>query len=647
MNINRMILRRTLTLCAVLPLIHAAVSRAQVSVASPDKQVVATIMVDSQGHIRLNVTRKDQMVLAGSTIGIRVDDKDLGSAAVLGTPEIRNIDETYPMHGGHSVARNHATESIIPVTSGGQTKWSLEVRAYDDGVAYRYRVPGSGARQVMGEASEWVVPEASTIWFQPHNNRKDYEAPWATAALAELPKRLAPKPPATTANATPAPATPTPSRTVLAAPALLKLPGEAGYVMMTEANLVNYSDMALEYTDGGRFKAFFHNDVRGFQLKDEITTPWRVTLIAPDLNTLVNSDLIRNLCPPPAPELASADWIKPGRSTWHWMVVGRPVFDDQKQWVDWTSALGFEYYLIDDGWKRWNAGGRDMWENLKQIVDYAAEKNVGIWAWVDSKDILTSEVRQAYFERARALGIKGVKIDFMKPANTEWVTWYDETIRDAGNAKLMLNFHGALRPTGRERTYPHELTREAVRGRENGKQPGAHDTTLPFVRYVQGAADYTPTDFRTGPDAKTDKLKGSSYAHELSMAVVFTTPFLCYGGAPENYLQNEAVDILKSIPATWDETRVLPGSAVGEVAAFARRKGQDWFIGVINDGTARSLPISLSFLGQGKYDIVKLADSADRHDAFVRSQAVVGTGDTITVDLRKDGGFVAKLTVRK
>ncbi len=274
---------------------------------------------------------------------------------------------------------------------------------------------------------------------------------------------------------------------------------------------------------------------------------------------------------------------------------------------------------------------------MEEIVTYAKGQNVAIWAWVDAKYVFKPEEREAYFERAKALGIVGLKVDFPKPANTVWVRWYEDVLRDAAKHQLMINFHGAVKPTGRERTWPHEMSREAVAGREQGKSPALHDTTLPFLRYVQGHADFTPTMFMA------DRLKGSSYAHELAMAIVFTSPYLCFGDNPTNYLNSVAVDLLKAVPAVWDETRVLPGSKIGELAAFARRHGEQWFIGVINDLTPRREAVALDFLAKGNYRLVELADAPDRHDVFVRSERIVTRKDTLVMPLRKDGGYVAWL----
>src|ERR1700744_2685650 len=422
------------------------------------------------------------------------------------------------------------------------------------------------------------------------------------------------------------------------APSALKFPQGAGYGLMTEANLVSYSDMALYANGTNRFKAVFHDATNGWDQAGDIISPWRVTLLARDLNGMVNSDLIKNLCPPPSSELANATWIRPGRSAWGWLsCYCAPKLADQQSWVDNTAALGFEYYLVDDGWRDWNGGGDHAWDALEEVVKYANAHGVQMWAWVNAKYVAKSQDRQAYFEHAKKIGLVGLKVDFPQPGNPEWVQWYEDVWRDAAARHLMIDFHGAIKPTGRERTWPNEISREAIAGREQGKNPVTHDTTLPFLRYVQGHADYTPTLFMP------DRLKGSSYAHELAMAVIFTSPYLCMGDNPQHYLDSPAVDVLKALPSVWDETVVLPGSEIGEQAAFARRHGEEWFVGVINGQGPRQQIIPLKFLGAGKYKLVELADDPARNDVFIRTERTVSASDNLSLSLRKDGGYVGWL----
>jgi len=522
------------------------------------------------------------------------------------------VNEHYPTRGVHRVATNHFNETRIPLRSG-KGSWFVETRAFNDGVAFRYRVPGTERRHVNGESTEWNLPAGSMLWHQNEDN-SSYESRYYPDIVGQLPHGL---------------------RTM--APATLKLPDGAGYAMISEANLVGYSDMALELTDTSTFKAFFHYDPGGWDVEGEIVSPWRVLLLTRDLNALVNTDIIRNLCPAPAPDIAQADWIRPGRSIWHWLTGGAPKLDEQKAWIEGARDMGYEYYLVDDGWRDWNGGGDSAWKALEELVGYARTQHVDIWAWVHSKYVLKPEDRAAYFKRAKEIGIVGLKIDFPERANSRWVQWYDDVLRDAAAEKLMIDFHGAVKPTGRERTWPNEMTREAVSGREQGKNPPVHDTALPFVRYVQGPADYTPTLLIP------KRLDGSSYAHELAMAIVYTSPYLCMGDNPKNYLKSKAADVLKALPAVWDETLVLPGSDIGELAAFARRQNDQWFTGAINGTAPRRESVSLNFLAKGWYRLVELADHPDRPDDFSRSVRPAKRDDRLLLPLRKDGGYVAWL----
>ena len=585
-----------------------------ITVNSPDNRIQATIIPSINGPLSYSVKFKGQAVVLPSALGITVDGQNLGQGATLGRATTRVFDETYKTIGKHTTARNYFRETDLPVTGGAaQTAWQLEVRVFDDGVAMRYRVPGTGRRQINGEASSWQLPKGSVVWYQ--TDTSTYERPFL-----EQPSDLIP------------------ANTTVASPLAAKLPNGLGYAFLSEANLVNYSDMALRVMEPGKLNATFDKNSEGWTNEGEIVTPWRVTLLANDLNGLVNSDILPNLCPPPTPELANATWIKPGRSNWHWMVTGRPRFESQRQWVDWTKQLGFEYYLIDDGWRDWKVEGKGQWPLIKEVVDYAKTQNVGIWAWVNSREVRTTEQRADYFQKAKDAGVVGLKIDFPERPNTEWVNWYDETLQDLAKFQLMVDFHGAVKPSGRERTWPQELTREAIFGRESGKLPASHDTALPFTRYVQGHADFTPTDFRT------DRLDGSSWAHELAQGIVYTSPFLCYGGSPANYLGNPGRDVLEAIPPTWDETLVLPDSEIGRTAAFARRKGNDWFIGVVNGDEARPFTIDLKFLGEGSYRVDSMTDLLSDNAGWNRTQSTLSRKSTLSFDLRRNGGFVARVS---
>jgi len=362
-----------------------------------------------------------------------------------------------------------------------------------------------------------------------------------------------------------------------------------------------------------------------------------VTIIARNLTDLVNTTLIQNLNPPADPSLASADWIIPGRSTWQWMAIGAPKFDDQHEWVDWTKSLGYEYYLVDEVWSNW----KDAWSSLESVCSYAKSQGVKVWLWVHSREVRNPEARKAYFRRAADIGVVGVKVDFPQATNHTWSTWYFDTARDAAECKLLIDFHGATKPTGMERTWPNELTREGIRGHEyhitryRRLLEPQHDTILPFTRYVAGHGDYTPMVF------EPKELQGNTWAHEMAQMVVFTSPFLCTGGHPKDYVANPAKDVISALPATWDETLVLPGSEPGKIAGMARRHGDSWFIGVMNGKDSAALDIPLKFLAAGDWKATRLADVPDKADAWDRAEESVNGQSSWHVPLSPRGGFVA------
>lgn len=584
---------------------------------SPDGAIEMEISSDPQ--IGFQLTMDGKPIAEIRELNIYIDGVGLGSVKDKSKPNVVSISkgtefkQLYSRFGPHQTATNHYKQYVVQVESIAGQRWSIEVRLFDDGAAYRLSVPLEGEHRIEGDYAAWSFGNNARIWQQDANNRS-YEDEYWCSQIGKLGKGY---------------------RFMM--PATVELPEGQGYAMITEANLLHYCDLVLEVSEQHEFRHVFRDNFGGWRHTGRVLTPWRTVIVCRDLNALVNSDVIMNLCPPVGDSLCNADWIRPGRCLWHWLTTGHPKVEDQKPWIDGASELGWEYYLIDDGWCDWNGGGDSAWATLAALSEYAIEREVRLWAWVHSKELRTHEQRKAYFQRAQDIGLAGLKIDFPDPANRDWVNWYDATLKDAADAKLLINFHGAVKPTGRERVWPHELTREAIRGREQGKLPATHDTALPFVRYVQGHADYTPTLLVPG------RLRGSTLAHELAMAVVYTSPLLCMGDSYENYLKSEAVDVLKMLPCTWDETIVLPGSEIGSLSAFARRHGDRWFIGVIGGSKGRTLEIDTGFLSEQQYECIELADKPGENAAFSRSERVASREDKLVVHLSPDGGYVACL----
>jgi alpha-glucosidase len=595
-----------LTLVVYLVPTPATAAPQNINVLSPDGKVSARVSSES-GDLRYSILFDGKEVLAPSRLGIRADGIEWGEGVSFSAVHSRQINETYRQWGAQALARSHARRTTVTVTSHAQRYW-VDVHVANDGVGVRLRLAAKRGRKVEADRSSWVLPGDPTVWADQLD--PSYESSYRTANLREL------------------------GGNSLGIPITARL--GTTYVAIAEAGLNDYGDLGLRVGEAGALNGYLYADPNGWVANDSVVQPWRVTIVARNLTDLVNTTLVQNLNPAAASALANARWIKPGRASWQWMAIGAPKQDVQAQWVDWTQQLGYEYYLVDEGWEKW----RDPWTTLANLSTYAKSKKVKLWLWVHSKQVHDRDARRAYFRQAVAAGVVGVKIDFPEPANRAWSTWYHDVARDAANAKLMVNFHGAVKPTGMERTWPNVLTREAVRGHEwhmtryNRVQEPAHDTILPFTRYLVGPGDYTPTVF----EAK--ELIGNTWAHEVAQAIVFTSPFLSFGGHPRDFVANPARDILMALPATWDETRILPGSEPGKIVAEARRKGSEWFVAVMNGGDATRLTLSLDFIGSGRWQSSQLFDAKGRSDAWHREDIEVTRTGSIALDLAPRGGFV-------
>ena len=601
---------RLISLSALLAGAAAGLSPAeaagQLVVQSPDHHLSAELSAIG-GKLRYRILLDGRQLLAPSRLGIRTNGAELGEGVTLGAASTRTVHETYRFFGAHNLAANDAREASVKAISHGETYW-VDVHVANDGVGVRLRLAAKKGRRIEADRSAWMIEGNPTIWADKLDS--SYESHYRTLSLADL------------------------GGDMYGMPVTVRT--DDAYLTITEAALKDYGDLALQRGADGALEGQLHADPQGWTTDDAVTQPWRVTVVARTLTDLVNTTLVQNLNPSPTPELAKAAWIRPGRSSWQWMAIGAPKQDDQEQWVDWTRQLGYEYYLVDEGWEDWT----DPWGSLAKVVAYAKPRNVKIWLWVHSNQVATPEARQAYFRKAVEAGVVGVKIDFPKEANRWWATWYHDTARDAAAAKLLVDFHGANKPTGMERTWPNVLTREGVRGHEwhmtryNRTLEPAHDTILPFTRYVAGPGDYTPLVL------DPIELRGITWAHEVAEAITFTSPFLCFGGHPKDFVANPARDVLMAIPATWDETRVLKGSEPGVVVAEARRKGNQWFIAVMNAGSASNLDLPLDFLGAGTWRSTQLFDVKGKPDAWDRQERAVTRADHIRLELAPRGGFV-------
>lgn len=605
-----------------------------IKVASPSGNVQFSFSLDDS-RLSYAVTLNGHPVIETSPMGIIVDDVDLGRGVELGG-EVRRerVNETYPWRGVHSTAINRYRAAGISVThTKSNTRYTVEVRVFDDGVAFRYVVPGGPQPRTPGASTAFVIPAGSTVWYHGFF-AGFYEGMFQAKDISDVRTGEWSAPPLT-----------------------IKLPNNLGYAAITEGGLLNYAGMGLE-ADGHRaFWERLGNDepvsypyLLRYGAKEAkrlkvpasivgtITTPWRVVMAGSDLNALVNCDIITNVCPPPDaalfPQGIRTDWIKPGRAVWMYLDGGERTLDGEKEFSRMAGQLGFEHNVVEGFWTKWSDS------ELRDFVAYSNQQNVKIWLWKSRKDMDDPAARLKFLQYCHDAGVAGVKIDFFDNEAKAVDELYLAILKDAAENKLMVNFHGANKPTGEMRTWPNGLTREGIEGLEysrGGQGWAIYNTTLPFTRFLAGPADYTPMLF--GP-----RRHATSWPHQIATAAVFTSALLTYGAHPKSILENPAVNMIKSIPSTWDETIALPMCEIGAIAAFARRSGRDWFLAVLNGPVAREIEFDLSFLGDGKYQALLVRDKQDDPAAVDLENTVLSKKDTLRVVLRSSGGFIGRFS---
>lgn len=613
-------------LAAVVLLLPATAFADDFTLASPN-QAVEFHLSAPQGRLQYSVTLRGKTAVEPSPIGITVDGVKLADGASPGAADRYQVNETYPWYGNDSTVTNRCNGARIEVThDAGGPAYTLDVRAYDDGIAFRHIVPGEGKR-VPDEATVFRLPSGSTVWV--HGVDDHYEAQHVRKSLrAVAPGEWA------------------------APPLTVRLPDDAGYASITEGGLRGYSGMVLQGDGEGAFQGRLGHAVPAsypFRLryKDQverlskpaevsgtITTPWRVILVGADLNTLVDSDVVHNVAAAPDPTLfpdgVRTDWIKPGRSVWSYLDGGRGTLEGQKEFSRLAAELGFEYNLLEGYWSRWPES------QLKELVDYSRALGVGVIIWKHSRDLRTSEALEEFFSMCNRTGVAGAKIDFFDHEHRDVVDLYEWILKKAAGHKLVIDFHGANKPTGLERTYPNLLGLEGIRGLEMRPPYAQHDATLPFTRMLAGLADYTPVIFGR-------RMGDTTWAHQVANAVLLPAPLLVYGAHPANILANPTARMIQSIPSVWDETVVLPASEIGEVAAFARRSGDAWSVAVANGNYARTIRVDLSFLGEGSYLGYLIRDGAEAASVKTEHQTF-RRGDSLYISMPSGGGFIGRFS---
>ena len=525
------------------------------------------------------------------------------------------IDETYSMPvGKKSLHINRANEKTLVFTNRQGRTIEVYLRAYDDGVAWRYGLPGSGNTKLKAEASAFHLPAGSIGWLQPWTEH--YEQGYG---------RTDPK---AADNAT------------IAFPALFKTAAGV-WVMFTEAAV--YSDYAGSRLHGPLSGSGLYQ-VQPFgvvNVKLPLTTPWRVILLGRGLGAIVESVLVDNLNPPC--EIKDTSWIKPGAAVFPWWSEpgnGNKTPERMKVFVDFAAEMGWSWLEFDTAW---NSNPRDVWMTtpwMEQLVKYAGQKGVSVYGWDEEWNMDTPEKRAKVLDRFVGMGIKGLKLDYMNRQNDtqDRVKLTEDNIKDCLARHLMISVHGSTIPRGEQRRWPHLITREGVFGAEHysiGPFLGLawHNCTLPFTRNVVGSMDYTPVAFSVKGRETTD-------AHELALSVIFESGWQCLADSPESFRSNPGTPFLKNLPAAWDDIHFIEGFP-REYCVLARRKGSAWYVAGINEATPRDLLIPLDFLKRGAWSVALYRDGADGRKLVVEN-IQVNSRDGMKIHLPPNGGFAVK-----
>jgi len=631
-----------------------------VTATSPGGQIVFQLSegtVQTRGSatpspvLQYTVQFHGKKLMDSASLGIKIAGQpDVGPGMHLVASEPESQDESYSIPVGKtSTVRNHYNGVRADYQDESGRKLSVEVRAFDDGVAFRYVVPEQPSMaqiHIVNELTEFnFAKDAVTYPLILDSYQSSYEDEYQVRNVNGLHRDW-----------------------IIAAPFLANVAG-TGWVGIAEANIDNYAGMYLRKIGGQpsfaiRADLSPHVDASGktdssyaVETSAPFSSPWRVLMIGDEPAKLIESNMILNLNPPS--KIADTSWIKAGKAAWDWwsgeaapsvkFKTGMNTAT-MKHYIDFSSASGFAYMMIDAGWakapERKSASDYSALADITQVdssidmpelVRYANEKNVKLWLWSHWSSV-DKHMEQAFplFEK---WGIAGVKIDFMDRDDQWMVNWYRHVAELAAQHHLMVDFHGAFKPDGLRRMYPNVMTREGVMGKEylkwSARTSPQHNATLPFTRMLSGPMDYTPGAFgnanlKTFESRQFMPMGLGTRAQELALFVVFESPFEMVSDYPEHYAGQKEFEFIKRVPTTWDEVHAIGGQPT-EWISLARRSGKDWYIGTLTNWDERTIKAPLSFLDDGKYVAEIYADAPDAAEEATHTTLVKQAVDRKTV----------------
>jgi len=632
------------------------------TVSSPDGKIVVHCNLQEKERpypegerFYYNIFYRGIPIILDSPLGIDIQNQEpFDTNFRLYRVNRESPDETiHPFHGTHSAIRNHYNQMTLSFQEKDEPFRLLQIvfRVSNDGVAFRYVFPQQRSLKNFGitaEHSQFLFPDDYTAYaLVLESFTTNYENNFQILPVSVILSKFK-----------------------IGLPLLMNT-GQGPWIAISEADLTNYSGMYLRGVDNYRVALESvlapRNDIGALKVigSTPFQSPWRVILISEEPGDLIESNFIFSLndsC-----RLQDPTWIKPGKCVWPWW-SGRHVdtvdfqggmnTETMLHYLDFAADYGFEYLLIDAGWYGDHKNREEDITSpipevdLPQIIDRAKNQGVGIFLWL-FWECLEDQMDNA-FPLYETWGISGVKVDYMNRDDQEMVEFYHQIIHEAAEHHLLVNFHGAYKPTGIRRTYPNLITREGVLGLEYSKWSDRcdpkHELILPFTRMLAGPMDFTPGCFRTFtkenfiPDYRPPVAMGTR-CHQLAMYVIYESPLQMLVDYPGAYRNQPGIEFLKAVPTSWDDTRVV-NARVGDYITIARRHGEEWFIGSMTDWVPRELILPLTFLGEGYFSADIYSDRPnsmfDPTDVLIR-QLNVTASDTLAIDMGSGGGYVARL----
>ncbi len=651
---------RNLILLAYLIITFPANGQKAINLLSPDGSLHFTLKSFSKS-LMYKVEYKGKQVIDYSALSLQFQDEISYTDLKLGKPVFKDTTDEYDLIVGKTKhVKAHYKEVIIPLEEKRIPfrKIHFIVRAFDDGIAFRYVFPQQEnwpGYTLLDEKTTFNLhgdPFAHALFLPNYtsSHEGDYSSLKVSNIIAD---------------------------TLMDMPALFEFPGPV-FLGITEAALVDYAGMYLSKHDGvlvSKLSPLPNQTAIKVKATLPHRSPWRVLMISDRIGALIESNILTSLNEPS--KLKDVSWIKPGKTTFPWWngnvvpdTLNAPGnnFVTNQYYIDFCARNNIEYHsVVEYGLHQWYMDDGVGFQpgphadvttpvpglNMKEICDYAKQKGVGVRVWVHFYALYPKlDTAFAVFEK---WGLKGMMVDFMDRDDQEMVNMQVEILQKAAAHHLHIQFHGAYKPTGMNRTYPNEYTREGTKNYEvdkwdeKGLNPD-HDVTMPFTRGLAGSTDYHLGGFRAVTQEKyktqyTRPLVLGTRCHMMAMYVVLENYLQMVCDYPAAYEGQQGFEFIKEIPTTWDETKVID-ARVNEYILIARRKNNDWYIGAINNHEAREVKIPLNFLEDGKYIAEMYSDATDTNENpnhLNIEKKIIGNGDNLSFKLAAGGGLAIRL----